>query len=114
MIPPHPRLPRTDTLFPYTTLFRSLSLAPLRASLAQFQRAGMAALRNKSLQLTSYLAALIHEQLDDTLHILSPSDPQQRGCQLSLRVRAGRAQGRDLFEYLLAQDRKSTRLNSSH
>src|SRR3546814_6713272 len=79
-----------------------LSLAPLRASLAQFQRAGMAALRNKSLQLTGYLAALIHEQLDDTLHILSPSDPQQRGCQLSLRVRAGRAQGRDLFEYLLA------------
>src|SRR3546814_3010836 len=59
-----------------------------------FQRAGMAALRNKSLQLTGYLAALIHEQLDDTLHILSPSDPQQRGCQLSLRE-IGRASCRE-------------------
>ncbi|PKM08199.1 MAG: kynureninase [Gammaproteobacteria bacterium HGW-Gammaproteobacteria-4] len=79
-----------------------LSLAPLRASLAQFQRAGMSALRDKSVRLTGYLEALIRERLDDTLHILTPSDPLQRGCQLSLRVRAGRAQGRDLFEYLLA------------
>ncbi|PIQ36894.1 MAG: kynureninase [Lysobacterales bacterium CG17_big_fil_post_rev_8_21_14_2_50_64_11] len=79
-----------------------LSLAPLRATLAQFQRAGFAALRNKSVQLTGYLETLIREQLDDTLQILTPADPQQRGCQLSLRVRAGRAQGRDLFAYLLA------------
>jgi len=79
-----------------------LSLAPLRASLAQFQRAGMSALRDKSVRLTGYLEALIRERLDDTLQILTPSDPLQRGCQLSLRVRAGRAQGRDLFEYLLA------------
>src|SRR3546814_20049510 len=84
-----------------------LSLAPLRASLAQFQRPGMAALRNKSLQLTGYLAALFPEQLDDTLHILSQSDPHQRACKLSLRVRAGRAPGRDLFEYLLAPARQS-------
>lgn len=79
-----------------------LSLVPLRTALDQFQRAGMTALREKSIRLTGYLDALIREQLDDTLHILTPSDPQQRGCQLSLRVRAGRAQGRDLFEYLLA------------
>lgn len=78
-----------------------LSLAPLRASLAQFQRAGMQALREKSLRLTGYLEALIDARLADTLDILTPSDPHQRGCQLSLRVRAGRERGRNLFEYLL-------------
>lgn len=79
-----------------------LSLAPLRASLAQFQRAGMHALREKSLRLTGYLEVLIRSQLLDTLDILTPADPQHRGCQLSLRVRAGREHGRALFEYLLA------------
>lgn len=79
-----------------------LSLAPLRASLAQFQRAGMSALREKSLRLTGYLEALIRSQLHDTLDILTPAEPQQRGCQLSLRVRAGRAHGRALFEHLVA------------
>ncbi len=63
----------------------------------------MGALREKSLRLTGYLEALIRSQLHDTLDILTPTDPQQRGCQLSLRVRAGREHGRALFEHLLAQ-----------
>jgi kynureninase len=32
--------------------------------------------------------------------IVTPNDPERRGCQLSLRVRAGREHGRALFEHL--------------
>jgi len=77
-----------------------LALAPLRASLALFERAGMAALRQKSEQLTASLEALIHARVPQVLQVLTPADPRQRGCQLSLRVAGGRAQGRALFEYL--------------
>ncbi|MDR6674778.1 kynureninase [Xanthomonas sp. 1678] len=77
-----------------------LSMAPLRASLELFERAGLPALRRKSLQLTGYLDTLIRARLAETLQILTPADPAQRGCQLSLRVAGGREQGRALFEYL--------------
>ncbi len=76
------------------------SLAPLRASLQLFQRAGLPALRAKSLSLTGWLAAAVVRELDEHLEILTPADPAARGCQLSLRVRAGRAAGRRLFEAL--------------
>lgn len=79
-----------------------LALAPLRASLELFDRAGMAALRGKSLRLTGYLRDLIQQRLGDVLDILTPSDPEGHGSQLSLRVTGGRAQGRALFEYLEA------------
>jgi kynureninase len=78
-----------------------LGLAPLRASLDLFARAGgMQVLRERSLRLTGYLEALIDERLADTLRIATPRDPGQRGAQLSLRVAGGRERGRALFEYL--------------
>ena len=77
-----------------------LALAPLRVSLEIFQRAGMTALRTKSEKITGYLEALIRERLDGTLDIVTPAEPERRGCQLSLRVAGGRALGRDLFEFL--------------
>ena len=77
-----------------------LGLAPLRASLDLFARAGMPALRAKSERLTGYLEQLIRSQLNDTLQIVTPASPQQRGCQLSLRVIGGRERGRALFEHL--------------
>jgi len=80
-----------------------LALAPLRVSLEQFQRAGMLALREKSIALTGFLEALIRERLDGTLSILTPADPAARGCQLSLRVAGGRERGRSLFEFLGAR-----------
>ena len=80
-----------------------LALAPLRVSLEVFQQAGMKNLRNKSIRLTAYLEDLIREQLTDTLTIVTPGNPDQRGCQLSLRVNGGREQGRALFEALSAQ-----------
>ncbi|MFN7136047.1 MAG: kynureninase, partial [Thermomonas sp.] len=80
-----------------------LALAPLRASLALFDRAGMPALRAKSERLTGYLEQLIDTGLGDVLQVLTPRDPAQRGCQLSLRVRGGRDRGRALFEFLAAR-----------
>ncbi|MFT3762205.1 MAG: kynureninase [Pseudoxanthomonas sp.] len=80
-----------------------LALAPLLASLDLFDKAGgMAALRTKSEKLTGFLEALIRARLGDTLHIVTPADPAQRGCQLSLRVAGGRERGRELFDYLVA------------
>lgn len=79
-----------------------LALAPLRVSLEIFQRAGMAALREKSIRLTGYLERLIQQRLADVLDIATPRDPARRGCQLSLRVIGGRERGRALFEHLSA------------
>jgi kynureninase len=72
-----------------------LSLAPLQASLALFDQAGMAALRKKSVALTGLLERLIHELVPGRVELISPRDPGDRGCQLSLRVTGG---GRDLFQ----------------
>jgi kynureninase len=80
-----------------------LGLAPLRASLAVFGRAGMDALRARSERLTGYLETLIRSRLADTLQIVTPREPERRGAQLSLRVVGGRARGRALFEHLAAQ-----------
>jgi kynureninase len=80
-----------------------LGLAPLRASLEQFDRATLPALRAKSEQLTGYLEQLIDAGLRDVLQVATPRDPGQRGCQLSIRVIGGRERGRDLFEFLAAR-----------
>ena len=80
-----------------------LSMAPLRASLELFDRAGIPALRAKSRSLTGYLEALIDARLAGVLDIVTPREPSRRGCQLSLRVRGGRDRGRALFEFLAAR-----------
>jgi len=77
-----------------------LGLAPLRASLEQFTRATLPALRAKSEALTGYLEALIQHHLSDVLQIVTPREPSRRGCQLSIRVIGGRDRGRALFEHL--------------
>ncbi|MDQ6647903.1 MAG: kynureninase [Pseudomonadota bacterium] len=79
-----------------------LALVPLRVSLAMFRKAGMLALRAKSLQLTGYLEWLVKHELSDVLDVVTPADPARRGAQLSIRVIAGRERGRLLFDYLMA------------
>jgi len=77
-----------------------LGLAPLRASLDLFERAGMPALRAKSLALTGLLDELVQARLPHVLERITPADAGRRGCQLSLRVAGGRERGRALFEHL--------------
>ncbi|OOG57437.1 kynureninase [Rhodanobacter sp. C03] len=78
-----------------------LALAPLRVSLQIFRRAGMQALREKSLKLTGYLEWLVQTQLANVLQVVTPAEPERRGAQLSIRVIGGRERGRALFEYLM-------------
>jgi kynureninase len=79
------------------------SAAPLRASLPLLAEAGISALRRKSLALSAYLVSLVTELAGPRLAIVSPADPAQRGCQLSLRIAQGADHGRELYQALLAR-----------
>lgn len=62
-------------------------LASLRASLDIFEEAGIKTLREKSIELTNYLEFLLNEIHDERIEIITPKDENQRGCQLSIRVK---------------------------
>jgi kynureninase len=62
-------------------------LAALRASLEIFDAATMPALRRKSERLTGYLEYLLDQIGDERISVITPRDPAQRGCQLSIRVK---------------------------
>jgi kynureninase len=64
-----------------------LQLAALRASLDLFDEVGMEALRKKSETMTAYMEFLISANNDGSVEIITPADPAQRGCQLSLRTK---------------------------
>lgn len=77
-----------------------LPMALHRASLEIFERAGMQRLRQKSLLLTSYLEFILQDlsnRLAIDFKIITPSHPEERGCQLSVLVNEG---GKALYEYL--------------
>src|SRR5438067_8348897 len=67
-----------------------LSMAPLRASLAIFDDAGMETLRQKSIKLTSYLQFLLESEPDGRSKkqytVITPRQANQRGCQLSIKA----------------------------
>jgi kynureninase len=76
------------------------SMAVHRVALEQFDRAGIEQLRIKSEDLTGYLEFILQEiarELDEKLEIITPHDPQQRGCQLSV---IAHGHGRKLFDGL--------------
>jgi kynureninase len=64
-----------------------LAMVPVRASLALFDEAGMPALRAKSEDLTGYLQYLLDQIPGERFWVITPRDPGQRGCQLSILVR---------------------------
>ena len=67
-----------------------LALAPLRASLDSFAEAGIDNLRAKSRTLTAYMEFLLQEEKSAAFSVITPSEPERRGAQLSIRVKAGR------------------------
>ena len=75
-----------------------LALAPVVASLELFQRAGFAALRDKSRALTGYLRWLVEERFAGRIGIITPD--QGCGCQLSLVVADKSINARGLFDRL--------------
>jgi kynureninase len=78
-----------------------LSSAPLLASLELFDEAGMPRLRAKSRRLTAWLEFLLRTLVAADIELLTPSDPDRRGCQLSIRVRGAARRGRRVFEALM-------------
>jgi kynureninase len=64
-----------------------LSMAAIRASLAVIEEAGFDKLCKKSAQLTGYFEYLINDLNNSDIKIITPSDPKQRGCQLSIQVK---------------------------
>jgi kynureninase len=77
--------------------FSPLLLAPLDASLHLFDEVTLNRLCEKSLQLTGYLEFLLDQIGSDQFTILTPRDPHQRGCQLSIQTRQN---GKALFRRL--------------
>jgi kynureninase len=79
------------------------SMAVHRASLDLFDEAGMDRLRAKSIALTAFLGSTIHAVARETgkrLEIITPTDPAQRGCQLSI---ISHDMGKGLFDALTAR-----------
>ena len=76
-----------------------LSLAAIRASLAIFDEAGFENIRAKSVKITNYLEYLLKEIEGDQIEIITPQNPEERGCQLSIKVKNA---NKALFDKLMA------------
>jgi kynureninase len=75
-------------------------MAPLLASLDIFKRASMERLRDKSRQLTDFLARGL-SQLQIPIMILTP-EPETRGAQLSLVLKVDATRAKRIHDQLIA------------
>ena len=76
------------------------SMTPLLASLELFDAVGMDKLNEKSILMTAYMEFLLLEIDSDRIHIITPTNPKDRGCQLSIQVKNG---NKDLFDAITAR-----------
>ncbi|MTE26620.1 kynureninase [Winogradskyella ouciana] len=63
-----------------------LSMAAIKASLDLFNEIGMEKLIKKSKKITGYFEFLLKELGEDVIRIITPENPDERGCQLSIQV----------------------------
>jgi len=64
-----------------------LSMAAIRASLDIFNEVGIKKLTEKSKKLTRYFEFLLKQLGENTIKIITPNNPEERGCQLSIQVK---------------------------
>ena len=64
-----------------------LSMAAIKASLDMFAEVGMEKLTTKSKKLTGYFEFLLKTLGEDVIRIITPNNPNERGCQLSIQVK---------------------------
>ena len=64
-----------------------LSMAAIKASLDIFNNVGIKALTEKSKKLTGYFEFLLNELNNQDIKIITPTNPEERGCQLSIQVK---------------------------
>lgn len=62
------------------------SMVPVKTSLDIFHKAGIHNCREKSVKLTEFLLHMLDEKKLPGIEIITPRDPQKRGCQISLRM----------------------------
>ncbi|WP_433424828.1 kynureninase [Microtetraspora malaysiensis] len=68
------------------------AMGPVRTSLRLFDEVGMSELRARSVRLTGYLESLLDRIVPTRpIAVVTPRDPERRGCQLSLRIERGSA-----------------------
>jgi kynureninase len=79
-----------------------LNLAALAGALDIYREAAIDSLQDADTDLTAALIDCIDALPGRPLDIVTPRSRPRRGCQLSLRVRAGRDEGRALFDRLQA------------
>ena len=78
-----------------------LSLAATDASLRLFREAGgMEPLRKKSLQMNRFFRAELEKELGDRVRVVTPPEPDQHGCQLSLEIQHEGTSGRATYDQL--------------
>lgn len=76
------------------------ALTPVKVSYDMFDRVGIGPLRRKSRHLTGYLQFLVDQIEGDRFDVMTPREPSDRGCQLSLRVHD---RPKDLLGHLQAE-----------
>ncbi len=64
-----------------------LSMAAIKASIDVFMEAGVERLFKKSIILTEYFEYLLHNLDHKKISIITPQNPSERGCQLSIQVK---------------------------
>jgi kynureninase len=77
-----------------------LPMACLNASLQVFAKAGMEALRKKSLALSKLVFELLDEMQNPNISIITPRNETERGCQISIKLKNA---DRSIFEKISAR-----------
>ncbi len=77
-----------------------LAMAAVWSSLKLFEEAGMDRLRKKADKLTGFLELLVNSLGDEVINIITPSNPSERGSQLSIQVRKA---DKALFDKITAE-----------